>query len=179
MNRYCSIAGLFMLASVFVFSRPVPAESGHNVFREYSSFEACYESAKQGDAKAYEGMGDFMLHQGIFNPDKKAAAAWYTKAARYGRGSAAEKLRALGVSAPAVGGDRAPVCPDREAGDASVSGVVVDPQTDHTDAHGILIRDDSGRTIDILTGNGDVPEFEGLHPAFAGGPDDRKEYPQG
>lgn len=162
MNRYCSIAGLFMLASVFVFSRPVPAESGHNVFREYSSFEACYESAKQGDAKAYEGMGDFMLHQGIFNPDKKAAAAWYTKAARYGRGSAAEKLRALGVSAPAVGGDRAPVCPDREDGDASVSGVVVDPQTDHTDAHGILIRDDSGRTIDILTGNGDVPEFEGL-----------------
>ena len=61
-----------------------------------------------------------------------------------------------------MGGDRAPVCPDREAGDASVSGVVVDPQTDHTDAHGILIRDDSGRTIDILTGNGDVPEFEGL-----------------
>ena len=161
-NRSCGITGLFMLASVFVFSCPVPAESGRDVFREYSSFEACYEAAKLGDAKAYEGMGDFMLHQGIFNPDKKAAAAWYTKAVRYGRGSAAEKLRALGVSAPAVGGDRAPVCPDRAAGDASVSGVVVDPQTDHTDAHGILIRDDSGRTIDVLTGNGDVPEFEGL-----------------
>ena len=236
MNRYCSIAGLFMLASVFAFSRPVPAESGHNVFREYSSFEACYESAKQGDAKAYEGMGDFMLHQGIFNPDKKAAAAWYTKAARYGRGSAAEKLRALGVSAPAVGEDRAPVWIAKTGTPASAvslsirrpiiptpmafcSGTIPEePSTSSPET--VMFRNSKVCAGEIAFRSGTVPSsvsipsrasavrrisirrtravsdaektyrplwlpahgsilISDVHPAFAGGPDDRKEYPQG
>ena len=230
MNRYCSIAGLFMLASVFAFSRPVPAESGHNVFREYSSFEACYESAKQGDAKAYEGMGDFMLHQGIFNPGTQklpdtAAGALQKNCvpsvsplppwARTGLRSV--RIAKTGTPASAVSlSIRRPIIPTPMA---FCSGTIPEePSTSSPET--VMFRNSKVCAGEIAFRSGTVPSsvsipsrasavrrisirrtravsdaektyrplwlpahgsilISDVHPAFAGGPDDRKEYPQG
>lgn len=133
---------------------------------EWAAFEYDQRAAEAGLASGYEAVGDSFMRETIgegFMLDaahrRDVAVRWYAMAAGHGQDSAQRKLKHLGRAEAVRSTPPLPVCAQEKLpGILNLSGTWLG-ESDHHDAFGYLIRKSDGAVVDVIMGNGDVPEF--------------------